>query len=161
MAKTYKNKHGLVRSNRSSRSNRSRRSSRSRSNRRSRSSPSRRNNRSRSRTRGGGLSDILPNTTWGSWASYPGALAWSAHSQAPPPLANGGVFSGQQSTGAWASHPMPATQYAMALEAAKTAGNPDIFYQQRPNDNTGASFSPYVGSPASAEHYSATMGPKL
>jgi len=151
MAKTYKNKHGLVRSNRSSRSRRSR------SNRRS--SPSRRNNRNR--TRGGGLSDILPNTTWGSWASYPGALAWSAHSQAPPPLANGGVFSGQQSTGAWASHPMPATQYAMALEAAKTAGNPDIFYQQRPNDNTGASFSPYVGSPASAEHYSATMGPKL
>ena len=158
MAKTYKNKHGLglglVRSNRNrsrSRSNRSRRSNRS-----SRSSRSRRN-----RTRGGGLSDILPNTTWGSWASYPGALAWSAHSQAPPPLANGGVFSGQQSTGAWASHPMPATQYAMALEAAKTAGNPDIFYQQRPNDNTGASFSPYVGSPASAEHYSATMGPKL
>ncbi len=156
MAKTYKNKHGLGRSRRSSRS----RSSRSRSSHSRRSN--RRSNRSRSnRTRGGGLSDILPNTTWGSWASYPGALAWSAHSQAPPPLANGGVFSGQQSTGAWASHPMPATQYAMALEAAKTAGNPDIFYQQRPNDNTGASFSPYVGSPASAEHYSATMGPKL
>jgi len=155
MAKTYKNKHGLVRS---------RRSNHSRSRRSNRSHRSNRSNRSRShrnRTRGGGLSDILPNTTWGSWASYPGALAWSAHSQAPPPLANGGVFSGQQSTGAWASHPMPATQYAMALEAAKTAGNPDIFYQQRPNDNTGASFSPYVGSPASAEHYSATMGPKL
>jgi hypothetical protein len=56
---------------------------------------------------------------------------------------------------------MPATQYAFAMEAAKTAGNPDIFYQQRPNDNTGASFSPYVGSAVSSQHYSATMGPKI
>lgn len=123
-----------------------------------------RNNRRRQkshRKRGGGLSDILPNTTWGSWASYPGALAWGANAQAPAPLANGGVFSGQQSTGPWGSHPMPATQYAMAMEAAKTAGNPDIFYQQRPNDNWGASFSPYVGTPASAQHYSATAGPRL
>jgi hypothetical protein len=111
--------------------------------------------------RGGGLSDSLPNTTWGAWASYPGALAWSSATQAPPALANGGLFTGAQSTGAWASHPMPATQYAMAVESAKAAGNPDVFYQQRPNDNTGASFSPYVGSPASSQHYSATMGPKL
>ena len=109
----------------------------------------------------GGLSDILPNTTWGSWSAYPGALAWSAQTQAPSPLANGGIYSGPQSTGSWASHPMPATQYAFAMEAAKTANNPDVFYQQRPNDNTGASFSPYVGSPASSQHYSATMGPKL
>ena len=115
----------------------------------------------RQKQRGGNLSAILPNTTWGSWASYPGALAWSASTQAPAPLANGGMYTGAQSTGAWASHPMPATQYAFAVEAAKTAGNPDIFYQQRPNDNTGASFSPYVGSSASSQHYSATMGPKI
>ena len=115
----------------------------------------------RQKQRGGNLSAILPNTTWGSWASYPGALAWSASTQAPAPLANGGMYTGAQSTGAWASHPMPATQYAFAVEAAKTAGNPDIFYQQRPNDNTGASFSPYVGSAASPQHYSATMGPKI
>lgn len=113
------------------------------------------------RQRGGNLSAVLPNTTWGSWASYPGALAWSASTQAPAPLANGGMYTGAQSTGAWASHPMPATQYAFAMEAAKTAGNPDIFHQQRPNDNTGASYSPYVGSAASSQHYSATMGSKI
>jgi hypothetical protein len=115
----------------------------------------------RQKQRGGNLSAILPNTTWGSWASYPGALAWSASTQAPAPLANGGMYTGAQSTGVWGSQPMPATQYAFAMEAAKTAGNPDIFYQQRPNDNTGASFSPYVGSAVSSQHYSATMGPKI
>lgn len=108
--------------------------------------------------RGGALSDVLPTTTWGNWAGYPGALAWSASTQAPPPLANGGLYSNPQSTGPWASHPMPATQYAFAVESAHTAGNTDVFYQQRPNDNTGASFSPYVGTPASPAHYSATMG---
>jgi hypothetical protein len=41
------------------------------------------------------------------------------------------------------------------VEAAKTAGNPDVFFQQRPNDNTGASFSPYVSVPLSNQHYSA------
>ena len=56
---------------------------------------------------------------------------------------------------------MPATQYAFAVEAAKTAGNTDVFYQQRPADNGGASFSPFVGSPASPVHFDATMGPKI
>jgi len=111
--------------------------------------------------RGAGLSDVLPTTTWGQWANYPGALAWSASTQAPAPLANGGLYTGAQSTGSWASHPLPATQYAFAVEAAKTAGNPEVFYHQRPNDNNGASFSPYVGTPASFQHYSATMGPQL
>jgi len=107
------------------------------------------------------LSDVLPTTTWGQWANYPGALAWSASSQAPAPLANGGLYTGAQSTGSWASHPLPATQYAFAVEAAKAAGNPEVFYHQRPNDNNGASFSPYVGTPASSQHYSATMGVQL
>lgn len=105
---------------------------------------------------GSGLSDMLPTTSWGSWSALPGALAWSASTQAPPPLANGGLYTAPQSTGPWASTPFPATQYAEAVEAAKTAGNPDIFFQQRPNDNMGASFSPYVGTPISDKHYSAT-----
>ena len=95
--------------------------------------------------RGAGLSDILPNTTWGQWTNYPGALAWSAQTSAPAPLANGGLYTGAQSTGEWASRPFPATQYAMSVEAAKTSQIPDVFYHQRPNDNAGASFSPYVG----------------
>jgi hypothetical protein len=49
----------------------------------------------------------------------------------------------------------------MSVAAAQTSGNPDVFYQQRPNDNTGTSFSPYVGSPVTPNHYSATMGPKI
>lgn len=114
-----------------------------------------RKNRTR-RQRGAGLSDFLPTTSWGSWGNLPGALAWSASTQAPPPLANGGLYTAPQSTGAWASTPFPATQYAEAVEAARTAGNPGIFWQQRPNDNMGASFSPYVGTPISAQHYSAT-----
>ena len=106
--------------------------------------------------RGGGA---MPITTWGNtWAQLPGALAWSSTTQAPLPLANGGLYTGAQSTGAWASHPMPATQYAFAVEAARTAGNPEVFFHQRPNDNMGASFSPYVGMPYSPQHYSATMG---
>ncbi len=107
------------------------------------------------RQRGAGLSDVLPTTTWGQWAQYPGALAWSATTQAPPPLANGGLYTAPQSTGAWASSPMPATQYAQAVEAARVSGNPDVFYHQRPVDNSGASFSPYVAQPLSAQHYSA------
>ena len=99
----------------------------------------------------GSLSGILPTTTWGSWSNYPGALAWSPTTQAPPPLANGGLYTGPQSTGAWASQPFPATQYGEMVEAAKTAGNPDVFFQQRPNDNTGASLS----VPLSNQHYSA------
>jgi len=109
--------------------------------------------------RGGALSEVLPTTTWGSWSSYPGALAWSATTTAPQPLANGGLYSGPQSTGEWASKPFPATQYAEAVEASKLNPEiPDVFYHQRPTDNTGASFSPYVGSPASSQHYSATAG---
>lgn len=113
------------------------------------------------RQRGGGLSDILPITTWGQWTSYPGALAWSANTQAPPPLANGGLYTNPQSTGGWASSPFPATQYAMSVEAARASGLPDVFYHQRPNDNSGASFSPYVGTAVSSQHYSATAGPSL
>ena len=107
------------------------------------------------------LTGILPTTTWGSWANYPGALAWSPNTQAPPPLANGGLYTGPQSTGEWASKPFPATQYGEMAEATKVAGNPDVFFQQRPNDNTGASFSPYVSVPLSNEHYSAEMPAKF
>lgn len=120
-----------------------------------------RRNTQRHKQRGAGLSNVLPITTWGQWSSYPGALAWSASTQAPPPLANGGLYSGPQSTGAWASSPFPATQYAWSVEAARTSGIPDVFYHQRPADNMGADFSPFVGTPISPQHYSATAGPKL
>ena len=116
------------------------------------------NRRNTRKMKGGALSDVLPTTSWGPWASHPGALAWSATTQAPPALANGGLYTSPQSTGEWASRPFPATQYAMAVEAAQISNNPDVFFQQRPNDNNGASFSPYVGVPASPQHYSATMG---
>lgn len=106
--------------------------------------------------KGSGLSDVLPTTSWGNWANYPGALAWSSSTQAPPPLANGGLYTAPQSTGPWASQPFPATQYATAVESATVAQNPDVFFHQRPNDNQGASFSPYVGQPISSSHYSAT-----
>jgi len=109
----------------------------------------------------GSLTGILPITTWGYWSNYPGALAWSPNTQAPPPLANGGLYTGPQSTGDWASKPFPATQYGVMAEATKVAGNPDVFFQQRPNDNTGASFSPYVSVPLSNEHYSAMMPAKF
>ena len=122
---------------------------------------SRLNRSCRHRQRGGNLSNVLPVTTWGQWASYPGALAWSASSQAPAPLANGGLYTSPQSTGAWASQPFPATQYAISVEAARTSGIPDVFYHQRPADNIGADFSPFVGSPITSQHYSATAGPSL
>jgi hypothetical protein len=117
--------------------------------------------RSHRRQHGGALSNVLPITTWGQWSSYPGALAWSASTQAPPPLANGGLYTSPQSTGAWASQPFPATQYAMSVEAARTSGIPDVFYHQRPADNMGADFSPFVGTPISPQHYSASAGPSL
>ena len=101
------------------------------------------------------LSGILPTTTWGSWSEYPGALAWSSSAQAPPPLANGGLYTGPQSTGPWASSPFPATLHAEMIEAAKVSGLPEFVFHQRPNDNTGASFSPYVSVPLSPQHYSA------
>ena len=100
--------------------------------------------RTKTRKMRGGAS--LATTGWGSWSSYPGALAWGNGATAPAPLANGGQYTGPQSTGAWASSPFPATLYGWQVEAARTAGNPDVFYHQRPNDNTGASFSPYVGT---------------
>jgi len=117
--------------------------------------------RSTRKIRGGALTDVLPTTSWGNWTNTPGALQWSASSQAPAPLANGGLYNGPQSTGAWASQPFPATQYAMAVEASRVGGNPDLFYQQRPNDNNGASFSPFVGSHPSPQYWSATMGAPL
>jgi len=107
--------------------------------------------RRHSRKQHGGASSF-PITTWGSWAQYPGALAWGSGNTAPPPLANGGLYTGPQSTGAWASAPFPATLYGWQVAAAQTAGNPDVFYHQRPNDNTGASFSPYVGTQISPLH---------
>jgi hypothetical protein len=91
-------------------------------------------------------------TSWGAWSQYPGALAWGNGTTAPPPLANGGLYNAPQSTGAWASTPFPATLYGWQVAAAHTAGNPDVFYHQRPNDNNGASFSPYVGTPISPLH---------
>lgn len=110
----------------------------------------------RAKQRGGGITDVLPTTSWGSWSSYPGALAWSANTAAPAPIANGGLFTGPQSTGEWASQPFPATQYALAVESAKVSQMPDVFYHQRPVDNSvGNGFSPYVGAPLSSEHYSA------
>lgn len=103
------------------------------------------------------LTGILPTTTWGYWANYPGSIMWSKDTQAPPPLANGGLYTGPQSTGPWASQPFPATQYAEMVEASRVAQNPDVFFHQRPNDNTGASFSPMVAVPLSNQHYSAEM----
>jgi hypothetical protein len=117
--------------------------------------------RNTKKQRGGGLSDVLPTTTWGSWANYPGALAWGPGVTAPPPLANGGLYTGPQSTGAWASSPFPATQYAEAVEAARISQNPEVFFHQRPNDNLGASFSPYVAIPLSNQHYSAQQPGKM
>ena len=98
---------------------------------------------------GGG--SMLPTTTWGEWLNHPGALAWSANSQAPAPIANGGLYTSPQSTGAWASSPFPATQYGLAVDAARTSGINDVFYQQhvmRPGND----FSPYVHTPISSQH---------
>ena len=102
--------------------------------------------RRRFRQRGGklGLADFLPTTSWGGWSSPGAATQFSPTAQASPPLANGGMFTGSQSTGSWASTPFPPTQYAHALESAAGKGvlAPTIFAQQKPNDNFGASFSP-------------------
>lgn len=103
----------------------------------------------------GGLSDVLPVTTWGSWKHYPGALvASSATTQIPRPLANGGLYTDPQSTGAWASSPFPPTQYAASVTAAQTSHIPEVFFHQ-------PVALPYVGSPATSKHYSATMGAKI
>jgi len=100
----------------------------------------------RFRQRGGklGMADFLPTTSWGAWSTPAAATQFGPTTQSPPALANGGMFTGPQSTGPWASTPFPATQYAHALESAAGKGilAPNIFAQQKPNDNFGASFSP-------------------
>lgn len=115
------------------------------------------NRKSRKNYTGGGLSNTMPVTTWGKWESLPGSTLWGPSSQAPPPLANGGLYTNPQSTGVWASQPFPATQYALAAESATLAKNPDIFYHQRPTTSVGNSWSPYVGQAISNQHWSARM----
>lgn len=104
-----------------------------------------------------GLSEAFPVTTWGNWSSLPSSTLWSPGQSAPSPLANGGLYTGPQSTGTWASQPMPATQYAFAAEAAKVAGNPEVFYQQRPITQPGTTWSPWVGQTISSDHWSARL----
>jgi len=103
----------------------------------------------------GGLNAVLPTTTWGDWSANPASTSWGPTTQAPPPLANGGLFNAPQSTGAWASIPMPATQHAFALEAAKVSGIPEVAYHQSINAS-----SPYVHAPLSPSHYSAGIPPQ-
>jgi len=109
------------------------------------------------RQRGG---SFLPTSTWGSWSSNPAATAWGPDTQAPPPLANGGLINAPQSTGPWASIPMPATQHAFALEAAKVSGLPEVAYHQNIGAGTGNNFSPYIHAPLSSSHYSAGIPPQ-
>lgn len=104
----------------------------------------------------GGLSSILPNDSWGRWSSFEPSYQWGPHTAAPAPLANGGLYTNPQSTAEWASSPFPATQHAFALEAAKVSGLPEVAYHQRPNDNSGASFSPVVGTPITPNNWSAS-----
>ncbi len=111
----------------------------------------------RTKQRGAGLSDVLPVTTWGGWSQTPGALKWSPVESIPAPLANGGLYTAPQSSGAWASSPFPATQYGAAVEAAKVSGIPEVFYQQRPTTDVGGSWSPYVGQSISNDHWSARL----
>ncbi len=111
------------------------------------------------RYRGGyaSLAEAFPVTTWGQWNSLPGSTLWGPSQEAPPPLANGGLYTAPQSTGEWASKPMPATQYAFAAEAAKTSGLNEVFYQQRPITQPGTSWSPFVGQTISPNHWSARL----
>jgi hypothetical protein len=51
--------------------------------------------------------------------------------------------------------------YAWSAEASRVAGNPEVFYHQRPNDNNGASFSPYVGVPMGPNFYEARIPPNV
>lgn len=88
----------------------------------------------------GGAYPFLPQTVWG--PGWPMASTQASQTgQLPAPLANGGMFTGPQSTGPWASTPFPPTQYAHALETGPA------FFHQRPNDNFGASFSPAFPNP--------------
>jgi hypothetical protein len=104
----------------------------------------------------GGLSAALPVTDWGRWSNFSNSHQWSPTTSAPAPLANGGLYTNPQSTGAWASSPFPATQHAFALEASKVSGLPEVAYHQRPNDNFGSSFSPVVGTHLTSNHWSAS-----
>ena len=104
----------------------------------------------------GGLSSVLPTDSWGRWSETPESYQASPNTSLPAPLANGGLYTNPQSTAPWASSPFPATQHALALEAAATSGIPEVAYHQRPNDNFGASYSPYVASPITSQHWSAS-----
>ena len=86
---------------------------------------------SRKQKQRGGAYPLLPQTVWGpGWPMA--ATQASPTGQLPAPLANGGMYTGPQSTGPWASTPFPPTQYAHALETGPA------FFHQRPNDNFGA-----------------------
>ena len=100
---------------------------------------SRKQKQQKQRQRGGAY-PLLPQTVWGpGWPMA--ATQASPTGQLPAPLANGGMYTGPQSTGPWASTPFPPTQYAHALETGPA------FFHQRPNDNFGASFSPAFPNP--------------
>ena len=88
----------------------------------------------------GGAYPWLPQTVWG--PGWPMAATQASQTgQLPAPLANGGMFTGPQSTGPWASTPFPPTHYGHALVTGPA------FFHQRPNDNFGASFSPAFPNP--------------
>lgn len=96
--------------------------------------------RQRMQRQRGGAYPWLPQTVWG--PGWPMASTQATQTgQLPAPLANGGMFTGPQSTGPWASTPFPPTQYAHALQTGPA------FFHQRPNDNFGASFSPAFPNP--------------
>ena len=96
--------------------------------------------KSRKQKQRGGAYPLLPQTVWG--PGWPMAATQASQTgQLPAPLANGGMYTGPQSTGPWASTPFPPTQYAHALETGPA------FFHQRPNDNFGASFSPAFPNP--------------
>jgi len=100
---------------------------------------SRKQKQQKQRQRGGAY-PLLPQTVWG--PGWPMAATQASQTgQLPAPLANGGMYTGPQSTGPWASTPFPPTQYAHALETGPA------FFHQRPNDNFGASFSPAFPNP--------------
>lgn len=101
---------------------------------------SKKQKQSRKQKQRGGAYPLLPQTIWGpGWPMA--ATQASPTGQLPAPLANGGMYTGPQSTGPWASTPFPPTQYAHALETGPA------FFHQRPNDNFGASFSPAFPNP--------------
>ena len=122
------------------------------SSRKSRRKNSRKNRRQNRKQRGG---------SWGAWSAYPDATASNTTGGTmPPPLANGGLYTGPQSTGEWASQPFPATQQAWAIEASKVSGIPEVGYYQRPTDNWGANPGPYNSVPLSPAHYSTGLPPQ-